>query len=62
MTTWELATDADKRQIRALIDELRKAGRALPPFPATAQAPDLQGLTKRDAGVLTSLLRQAKED
>jgi hypothetical protein len=62
MTTWELATAAEKQTIRAMIEKLQRADRPLPPFPATAAAPDLANLTKRDAGTLTTLLREALRD
>ncbi|MGH7133893.1 MAG: hypothetical protein ACREJO_18340 [Phycisphaerales bacterium] len=62
MTTWEPASDADKQTIRLLIDQLRRAGIPLPTLPATARNADLAGLTKRDAGALTTLLRDALND
>lgn len=62
MTTWEPASDADKQAIRLLIDQLRRAGIPLPTLPATARAENLVGLTKRDAGSLTTLLRDALND
>lgn len=62
MTTWEPASDADKHTIRLLIDHLRRAGIPLPTLPATARNPDLADLTKRDAGTLTTRLRDALND
>lgn len=59
MTTWELATEAEKRELRRLVDRLRKAGAELPAFPATAQGAGFEGVTKRDAGVLRTRLREA---
>ncbi len=59
MTTWELATEAEKREIRRLVGLLRRAGVQLPAFPATARGEGFHGLTKRDAGVLTTWLREA---
>jgi hypothetical protein len=59
MTTWELATDAQKQEIQLLLRELRRAGIELPPFPGSAAKPDLDGLTKRDAGTLLTQLREA---
>ncbi len=61
MTTWELATDAQKLEIQLLVRELRRADIALPPFPVTAGKPDLDGLTRRDAGTLMTQLREALE-
>lgn len=59
MTTWELATDAQRREVRQLIDRCEHAGIAVMPMPSSAREPELVGLTKRDAGVLITWLREA---
>ncbi|MBX3358069.1 MAG: hypothetical protein KF745_06550 [Phycisphaeraceae bacterium] len=63
MTTWEPATEAEKQAIRHLLDQLRRAGIEPPPLPASAlSASDLADLTRRDAGPLTTQLREALRD
>lgn len=59
MTTWELASEAEKRELRRLVERLRRAGVELPEFPATARGAGFEGVTKRDAGVLRTRLREA---
>lgn len=58
MTTWELANEAQRQEILLLLDQLRRAGIEPPTPPASARSADLSGLTKRDAGTLTTLLRE----
>lgn len=59
MTTWAPATKGEKRELRRLVERLRRAGVPLPAFPATARGEGFEGLTKRDAGVLRTQLREA---
>lgn len=59
MTTWELASATERRELGRVIERARRAGVELPEFPATAREAGLQGLTKRDAGVLRTWLREA---
>lgn len=58
MTTWELANEAQRREITLLIERLQRAGIDLPPMPPSATTADVASLTKRDAGKLLTLLRE----
>lgn len=58
MTTWELASEAQRREIALLIAQLQRAGIDPPPLPPSATTADLASLTKRDAGKLLTHLRE----
>ena len=62
MTTWELASEDDKRMIRHLIERLVRMEAQIPPLPSSGRGPDFAGLTKRDAGTLTTMSREALKD
>jgi hypothetical protein len=48
--------------IRHLIERLVRMDSQIPPLPSSGRGPDFAGLTKRDAGTLTTLLREALKD
>jgi hypothetical protein len=58
MTTWELASEAQRREITLLIERLQHAGIDPPSMPPSATTADLASLTKRDAGKLLTRLRE----
>ncbi len=62
MTTWELASDGDKQEIRGLREIVARAGGVVPDAPASSQNENLVGLTKRDAGTYITLLRETLRD
>ena len=57
MTTWELASPAEIQAIRLLIHKVRQSGQ-MPP----RTEEELEGLTKKEAGVLVTELREMLED
>ncbi len=59
MTTWELASETQRREITHLLERLQRAGFQPPALPPSATTADLAALTKRDAGTLLTQLREA---
>lgn len=62
MTTWERATEAEVRTIRVLLAKVRHAGEIPPPLPHHLKEDDLSTLTRRDAGVYITALRDLLND
>lgn len=62
MTTWEPASEAQRREITLLIERLQRAGVDLPPMPPSATNANLTTLTKRDAGKLLTHLREIRNE
>jgi len=58
MTTWEPATEGEVRAIRALLAQVRNAGETPPPLPESVKDGDFSSLTRREAGVLLTMLRE----
>ena len=58
MTTWEKATPADIEHIRLLLQKAKHSGAVLPPLPPGVTETNLSQLTKRQAGVLLTSLRE----
>jgi hypothetical protein len=56
MTTWELATPADVEEVRLLLQRVERAGLSVD------LPPELGALTKKRAGAIKTMLREALRD